>query len=284
MDVKDVLEEQSIVYKEQGSNYVIHCLNPSHEDNNPSLLVDRHDGRMNCFSCSFSGSIFRYFKYDIDILDINIKRLKDKILKIQQESVEMDIPLGAEYIHNEFRGISAKTMEEYKAFKIDKPKELEGRILWPIYDISDKIKYFHGRLEHSKVGAKYINYPTGIEKFLYPQTTTSDHIILVEGFIDMLRLRDRGMNAVCAFGSSLTTKTDIGNQGLIKKFSNFKLQGVNKVYILFDNDKAGIEGAKKIKKGLDNNYIVEILELPKDINDPAELSNKQIENIKKRVK
>lgn len=281
MDVKDVLDEQGIEYTERGPDYLVRCLNPNHDDYHPSLSIDRTTGTAHCFSCDWKTNIFRHFGLDVNVIDIRVKRLKDKILKIQREGIEVPIPLGAEYIHEKYRGISKEIMEEFKAFKTETPEELAHRIIWPVFSISGELKYLHGRLNLTKQGAKYLNYPKGSEKILFPQKVDRDYIVVVEGIIDMLVLRSSSIEAVCTFGSSLISDKDIGNQKLIKKFSNFKLQGVNKVYILFDNDQAGIEGAKKIKKGLDNNYIVEILKLPKDINDPAELSNKQIENIKK---
>ncbi len=98
----------------------------------------------------------------------------------------------------------------------------------------------------------------------------------------MLSLRDKGLESVCAFGSTLVSKSDYGNQKVIKRFSNFKLQGVNRIFICFDGDIAGSTGAKKLKSALDNNYNVEIITLPKDM-DPGGITDKEFNKLKRKI-
>lgn len=283
MEVEKLLQTKKITYTPRGKDFVVHCLNPEHEDNNPSLHIDKESGAMNCLSCGFGGSIFRYFNIDVSQIDIKIRRIKEKIERLKEVSI--DIPLMASYLDEEFRGISAKTMKNFKAFRLDTIPQLEGRICWPIVDINDNIKYLHGRYEHSDLKDKYRNYPADSIKILFPATPDilDDSIILVEGFMDMLNLYDKGLtNAVCAFGATLTAKRDIGNQKVIKLFSNYKLLGVNKIYIMFDGDDAGRNGAKSLRNALENNYIIEIINM-KEGNDPGALRLGQVQKLKERL-
>ena len=35
----------------KGKDYVVSCLNPEHDDKNPSMRIDQITGIFNCFSC-----------------------------------------------------------------------------------------------------------------------------------------------------------------------------------------------------------------------------------------
>jgi DNA primase len=282
MEVEKLLKAKNIEFIPRGKDYIIHCLNPEHEDNNPSLHIDKESGAMNCLSCGFKGSIFRYFNIDVSQIDIKIRNIKNKIAALNTKNI--NIPLNASFLKDEeFRGISAKTMEYFKSFRVDTITQLEGRICWPIFDIEGNIKYLHGRYEHSKLKDKYRNYPAESEKILFPPEPEilNNSIILVEGFIDMLNLYDKGLrNTVCAFGCTLVGKGDIGSQKVIKLFSNYKLLGVNKLYIMFDGDKAGRAGAKSLKEALKSNYVIELLDLPEGL-DPGKMTKTQVLKLRK---
>ena len=51
MIAEDLLKEKGIPYQLSGKDVKIICLNPEHDDTNPSLRVDRITGVMHCFSC-----------------------------------------------------------------------------------------------------------------------------------------------------------------------------------------------------------------------------------------
>ena len=57
----DLLSEKGIKFSVKGQDAIIACLNPEHDDNNPSLRVDRVTGIMHCFSCGFKVYLFTYF-------------------------------------------------------------------------------------------------------------------------------------------------------------------------------------------------------------------------------
>ena len=48
--VEELLVAKDIPYKVSGKDVVIKCLNPDHDDSNPSMRVDRHMGMFNCFA------------------------------------------------------------------------------------------------------------------------------------------------------------------------------------------------------------------------------------------
>ena len=61
MNVEDLLLSKDIQYIPKGKDFVIRCLNPEHEDRNPSMRIDQVTGIFNCFSCEYKGNIFTHF-------------------------------------------------------------------------------------------------------------------------------------------------------------------------------------------------------------------------------
>ena len=51
MNVQELLEQKSVPFIPKGKDFVVRCLNPEHEDRNPSMRIDQIDGRFNCFAC-----------------------------------------------------------------------------------------------------------------------------------------------------------------------------------------------------------------------------------------
>ena len=60
MRVEEVLAEERIPFKVSPADYIVSCLNPEHDDSNPSMRIDKITGIFNCFSCGFKGNIFNY--------------------------------------------------------------------------------------------------------------------------------------------------------------------------------------------------------------------------------
>ena len=56
MTVEELLQERKIQYKLSPADAIVACLNPEHDDSNPSMRIDRITGVYNCFSCGFKGN------------------------------------------------------------------------------------------------------------------------------------------------------------------------------------------------------------------------------------
>ena len=61
MTVEELLQERKIDYKLSPADAIVKCLNPEHDDSNPSMRIDRITGVFNCFSCGFKGNLFNHF-------------------------------------------------------------------------------------------------------------------------------------------------------------------------------------------------------------------------------
>ena len=71
---------------------VISCLNPEHDDSNPSMRVDKVTGIFNCFSCGYKGNLFTYFGAPASPLEVRMHRIKEKVNKVKSETVGIQLP------------------------------------------------------------------------------------------------------------------------------------------------------------------------------------------------
>ena len=70
MTVEELLVEEKIPFKMSPADFVVSCLNPEHDDSNPSMRIDKITGVFNCFSCGYKGNIFKLFDKPSNYLDI----------------------------------------------------------------------------------------------------------------------------------------------------------------------------------------------------------------------
>ena len=146
-----------------------------------------------------------------------------------------------------------------------------SRVIFPIFDIRKKIVGFGGRI----IGdgePKYLNSPESIlfnkSKNLYgfhlAKNTKAEHILIVEGYMDVIALHQAGFDqAVASLGTALT----LDQAKLLKKYTK-------EVVLCYDNDEAGRNAALR---GMDIlaaiGLKVKVLTIP-DGKDPDEFIKK----------
>lgn len=237
MTVEELLSKKGIEFNLKGKDLLVKCLNPEHDDSNPSMRIDQVTGIFNCFSCAYKGNVFFLYGEKVNQLQLRRDLLKRKILQKRSESVGLAMPLGAEPYSGDWRGLKPETYQKFQAFQHHAP-DFIGRIVFPVFDISGNIVAFNAR--HTTGGLpKYKISPVGAKLPLYPKVNSRDgKIILVEGIYDMLNLHDKGLtNAVCSFGTKNVSE---------EKLQILKMQGVEGVDVFFDGDDAGQKAAKII--------------------------------------
>lgn len=274
-----LLREKGISFTPSGKDYLIKCLNPKHEDNNPSCRVDRVSGVTHCFSCGFKANIFTYFGIISNRASTRIAKLKEKLSELKT-SKGVEYPDNVVPFNKVYRGISAQTFQHFEAFYTSDEK-LQDRVIFPIKDITGKVICFVGRHILSNGNPRYLNHPSGVKIPLFPPRLSerSNSLVLVEGIFDMLNLYDKGLkNAVCTFGTNTLQKDTK------EKLLPFKAQGVEKIYIMFDPDIPGREAAEKLKPLLEQlEFIVEIIKLDEDNGDPGDLSEEYVHSIREYI-
>ena len=274
--VLEILQKNSLAFTVSGRDYLIKCLNPEHEDSNPSFRVDKVSGVAHCFSCGFKTNIFKFFGIFTNPVPIKILALKEKLAELKNFGQELEFPAGYTPYTKQFRGISPQTLKHFGAFYTNQVEKLQDRIIFPIKDITDKTVVFVGRHTLSNGNPRYINYPSGVKIPLFPAHLPSGYssMVLVEGMFDMLNLYDNGLeNVVCAFGTN-TLQNDTKS-----KLLPFKAQGITHIYLLFDGDEAGRKASGVLKPLIEaEGFIVEVIDLPDDT-DPGELDAEDIRSI-----
>jgi DNA primase len=274
--VLDLINKNNLAFTVSGRDYLIKCLNPDHEDSNPSFRVDKVNGVAHCFSCGFKTNLFKYYGVFTNPIPIKIAALKEKLQLLLTGNNGLELPIGHTPYIKSFRSISPKTLKYFGAFYTNQVEKLQDRIVFPIKDITSKIVVFVGRHTLSNGNPRYINYPSGVKMPVFPTYLPSGYesMVLVEGIFDMLNLYDKGLeNVVCTFGTN-TLQNDIGT-----KLLPFKAQGITHIYILFDGDDAGAQAAKTLKPIIEQEgFIVEIITLP-DNTDPGELDQFDVKSI-----
>lgn len=141
--------------------------------------------------------------------------------------------------------------------------KFRNRLIFPFQNISGRIIGFGGRRLNEEDNPKYLNspeskiYQKGSILYGLHQAISSirdlNTVILVEGYFDLLRLVNSGIeNVVASSGTALTE-----NQGrLLKRYTP-------NVIISYDSDEAGIKAAIRNSEILDNlDMNVSILQLP----------------------
>ena len=119
-----------------------------------------------------------------------------------------------------------------------------NRIIFPILNVKKKIIGFGGRTIVND-NAKYLNSPEsiifkkgeniyGLDKII--ENNIRDKVLIVEGYMDVISLYQRGItNAVAGLGTAFTET----QSKLIKRYFR------NNIYLCYDGDNAGISAANK---------------------------------------
>ena len=158
MKVLDLIQERKLDYKVSGRDFLVVCLNPEHDDRNPSMRIDNITGIFNCFSCGFKGNIFKMFGAPSNYLDIKRQRLTDSIEEKRASSIGLSFPKGHTPYKGNHREIHMETYRHFEAF-LHHETQFVGRIVFPIRDIPGKIVAFKGRPMTPPKKVKYIIYP-----------------------------------------------------------------------------------------------------------------------------
>lgn len=114
-----------------------------------------------------------------------------------------------------------------------------NRIMFPLYDLDGRVVGFSGRIYNEEDDSKYVNskesliFKKGILLYNYHKAMKyareKHQIIIVEGFMDVIRLYTVGIkNVVASMGTAITKE----HADLIRKLSK-------NVVLCFDGDKAG---------------------------------------------
>ena len=273
MDVETLLSSKEIPFIPKGKDFVVRCLNPEHEDKNPSMKIDQITGIFQCFSCGYKGNVYNRFGERANQLQLRRDLFKKKLTEKRAESVGLSFPQNCLPYLGNWRDIKPETYKNFEAFQ-HQDNDFVGRINFPIRDISGKIVAFQGR--HTTNGLpKYKFSPPGAKLPFFPIVEfIKGSVVLVEGMFDMLNLHDKGMtNAVCCFGTNNFNET---------KLAMLAVQGAEYVDVFFDGDDAGQKAAEQVVSMCEKVGLVARNFHLKDT-DPGALSQTSIDKLMRKL-
>lgn len=272
---------------------------PFHEDVNPSMMYDLRDGSWYCLGCGLGGSSAVDFIQQMakeknkkaNAMKVLFKILKSKeISKLQMTkriSKKIDFELELLRAKDYYYGLSKTTwgrnysdeqllIIDYMNKRGFAPEVLTKYgarytyndiypIVFPLLDNGIFKGYVCRTInnEHAESKRKYLYNEGFRRKLCLCGTYTQDEtVIIVEGYMDMLKLKTFGVkNVVAILGWKISE-----DQIKLLKDKNIK-----NVICCLDNDKAGMKGLNELKKHFD---VLEFV-YKKGTKDPGEMSRQE---------
>ncbi len=219
-----------------------------------SLLADKAGIKLNNVKVKSENKYSKYY----DMYDIALKLYQNNINTkqgIEAKEYLKKRELDEEAIKYFKIGVSLKEQNQLVNILLDKKysiKELEdlglsynnkdlyiNRIMFPLFDVSGRVVGFSGRIYNSTSDSKYVNtketviFKKGEMLYNYhnakEESRNLKYVIVVEGFMDVIRLHIAGYNNVVALMGTSLTKEQIS---LLKRLSN-------NIYLSLDGDGPG---------------------------------------------
>lgn len=277
--VEQLLSARKVYFIPSGKDLLVKCFNPKHEDNNPSMRIDRVSGIGHCFSCGFKLNIYTYYGVVADFQELKVAKLRQKFDKLVDSMRGLEMPEMAVPANKPYRGISEETLTKFGAFYCD-DSDWENRIVFPLKDAAGKIRGFTGRHVFSDVSPKYLLRPSNVSPPMFPSIprVLNNSVVLVEGIFDFLNLYDKGLENAMACMGTQTLKANYK-----EKLSVLQILGVTTIYFLFDGDDAGEEAVAELTplvEGMGFKVIVWKLE---EGSDPGGLSKEDVISLRKVI-
>lgn len=285
-------------FLEASNEFKIVC--PFHEDINASLLINLNEGNFYCFGCAESGDAFRFVRLmnpKLDELKAGIryyrilKSDKVKAVKLEREAkVAKDNVQALDEATDYYFGLKTvdwrkvtDPVKEYMLHRgfteavLNKTKakltyNTGYPIAFPMFDV-DEFRGWVCRTTNKTIERK--------RKYLYNEgfsrrnTLVGDYradvVVLVEGYMDRMKLIQFGLNKVAAILGWKITQQQI---------DKLKKQGVKVVISALDKDACGTKGTEYLRQYFD----VVSFQYPEGIKDAGDLTQETFEIAYKKTK
>jgi hypothetical protein len=277
----EFLTDWDISYVDKGKQLQTFCLFSDCDSGKSDrklghLYISASTGQYNCKKCNASGNLVTLAKHlGKDVVSLYQKqgKIKPRIKKteIKQEEFEKvyegDLTKEAYECHKELtpkhkqyfisRGLSSEIIEKYLLGEA----EVDG-LQWltiPVFDKNGRVIFFKLRRlpEHEESNPTKYRYTKDAQADLYGaellNNVLNDPVIITEGELDALVLRDWGYIAVSSTGGAGTFKS---------KWTEY-FNKVSAIFFCFDNDEIGKREAVNHAK-LFRNKNVYIVDIPRE--------------------
>jgi len=293
IDVAKILTRLGIVYDEVGHDYRTACW--FHEENHPSMSINKEGGYYHCFSCQRSGNIFTMLDDFLNLSGVealhylsnfdaqadteeeeaeryDLMREKFEKRNSDQPSLRIIVHLPQHRLieshpYLEKRGFNSSEILEWGMGEVEE-KPYVGWIIIPIYQGNKLRNYFMRSPYNSR--KLYGKYPR--KDILVGIATASDidkPIYVVEGIFDMIFLRRAGVQVVASLSNRIHSE-------LLTPLQLAKLKEYKHVVIVPDADNPGLQLVKDAIPLLNAGVKVGVCTLPEGKKDTAECTVREL--------
>lgn len=263
---------------------------PFHADVNPSMQLDYESGKWYCYGCGLAGDALSFVSHvekELDDLDSckkfikilkskKVREVKNRTLAVRNRVEDID---ALNMAHDFYYGL--RTVDwmnealEIRDYMLDRgfyPRTLNKArakytyksnypIIFPMMD-NGKFKGWVCRTNVKEIEKrrKYL-YNEGFSRSttLVGDYKGSKPVVVVEGYMDWLKMRQNGLNRVVAI---------LGWKMTDEQVRKLKEQGITTVISALDTDECGEKGTKYLKKF----FNVVRFQFPSGVKDPGDLS------------
>lgn len=279
-DLSTVLTNGKLRFFRQASSGIsVPCpFHASGQEQHNSCYVDPDSGVFHCFACGAKGPFYHFVAGCFDSSDDYAKQWLIKhcgTLKAETLQLEDEIVIGKKFLPQKY--LDESILETYQSWAPYLTKRKLSRaacqklqikydpanrqIIFPVFDINGKLI----SLARRSVDLKLFHLDKTIAKPIYcvDQVVKNklSKVVITEGPIDAVTCWSHNVPAIATFGS--ISKDQINQLNSL---------GITVLYLCFDNDQAGQEFNKTIKKFLNPRILTVDVEIPagcKDVNDIA---------------
>jgi hypothetical protein len=272
LNVKDILTTSNVDFRENGNELITHCIfNDCDNDsrgNEAHLYINAVTGQYYCHKCGEKGGLtgLREALGITNDTHFQARDARSKVSKLAQKYHKQLPPNIREWLKNE-RLLLDEDIEDYELGY----GSFYGKnwITIPVRDTTGNVMFMKLRKDPfiSSDAPKYMS--TGGEATMFNSEalrSKPDKLIICEGELDCLVLRANAIDAITSTAGALTFKDDWIEQ----------LSFVRHLYVCFDNDKAGQQGAeeliKKLGDTLPNTSVLQIV-LPEAVGEHGDLTD-----------
>ena len=285
MEVKEYLDSKGLEAITQGDNWQMDC--PFCDDGRKRLGIHKLTGKWNCFHCGLKGGTINSFQKrlegsDYQKVDLDKTLSEKKPIEIPQnkahkchEKLTRKDRQALSFLRKE-RGFNLKAINHFilGSFK----KKGYEYVSIPFFENNKLVNVKYRAIDFKDKRFKWRRIQGGKSSLFNDEVIDNlsyERIFICEAELDCISLWNAGIKNVI----SVTTGAKAFKAEWYDRLKRFK-----KIYLVFDNDEAGQDGANKMAKrlGLDRTFNVVLPKGIKDVNEYFwDKENKEKRNTKK---
>ena len=287
-EIIQYFQDKGLKYKNSGNQqFVVQVCPACGDDKFHHVYMNQEEGLWDCKKCGVEGNFNQFMEFYGDEplsgnqqsflvegrdapIQAPVSQPKSAPVKVlnNAEAIDCASRLWAtkeevqKYLLEE-RGLDKDVLETFKV-----GVDTKGRITIPLYEDAKLVNFRYRKNPKDTSDAPKYTQESGCKSVLFNGDILGNpnvrNVYLTEGEFDAMQLIQRGFSNVVSVTLGATS---------FKKDWAEKFDQVQKVYICYDNDTAGVEGANKVSSTL-GEAKCKIVQLPKGINDITEFFQK----------